>query len=73
MGVVPFLIFLYEASIYTFLDLAHDFFNLFLRSRVGTTPHPCLFKFRFQFQVQFSVWTSFVQETGGGKALNTSS
>ena len=51
MGVVPFLIFLYEASINTFLDLALDFFNLFLWSKVGTTPHSCLFRFRFQFQV----------------------
>ena len=51
MGVVPLLIFLHEASINTFLDLALDFFNLFLRSRVGTTSHSRLLKFRFQFQV----------------------
>ena len=51
MGVVPLLIFLNEASIYTFLYLALDFFNLFLWSGIGTTPHSRLFKFRFQFQV----------------------
>ena len=39
MGVVPFLIFLHEASMNTFLDLALDFFNLFLWSGVGTRPH----------------------------------
>ena len=51
MGVVPLLIFLHEASNITFLDLALDFFNLFLWSGIGTTPHSCLFKLRFQFQV----------------------
>ena len=51
MGVVPLLIFFHEASINTFLDLALDFFNLILRSGIGTTPHSCLLKFRFQFQV----------------------
>ena len=35
MGVVPLLIFLHEASINTFLDLALDFFNLFLWSGIG--------------------------------------
>ena len=51
MGVVSPLIFFNEASIYTFLDLALDFFNLFLWSGIGTTPHSRLFKFRFQFHV----------------------
>ena len=51
MGVVCLLIFLHEASINTFLDLALDFFNLFLWSGIGLPPHPRLFKFRFQFQV----------------------
>ena len=51
MGLVPLLIFFNEASINTFLDLAFDFFNLFLRSGIGTTSHSCLLKFRFQFQV----------------------
>ena len=51
MEVVPFLIFFHEASINTYLDPALDFFNLFLRSGVGTTPHSHLLKFRFQFQV----------------------
>ena len=39
VGVVSLLIFLQEASINTFLDPALDFFNLFLRSGVGTTSH----------------------------------
>ena len=51
MGVVPLLIFLHEASINTFLDQAFDFFNLFLSSGIGTTPHSRLFQFGFQFQV----------------------
>ena len=51
MGVVPLLIFFHEASINTFLDLALHFFNLFLRTGVGTTPHSRPLKFRFQFQV----------------------
>ena len=51
MGLVPLLIFFNEASINTFLDQAPDFFNVFLRSGVGKTPHSRLFKFRFQFQV----------------------
>ena len=51
MRVVSLLIFFNEAGIYTFLDLALDFFNLFLWSGIGTTPHSRLFKFRFQFQV----------------------
>ena len=34
MGVVPLLIFFNEASINTFLDLALDFFNLFLWSGI---------------------------------------
>ena len=51
MGVASLPIFFDEASIYTFLALALDFFNLFLWSGIGTTPHSCLFEFRFQFQV----------------------
>ena len=51
MGVVPLLILFNEASINTFLDLALDFFNRFLWSGIGSTPHSRLFKFRFQFQV----------------------
>ena len=57
MGIVPVLILFNEASIYAFLDLALDFFNLFLWSGIGTTLHWRLFKFWFQFQVhldQFS-------------------
>ena len=49
MGVVPLLRFLNEASINAFLDLALHFFNLFLRSGMGTTSHSRLVKFRFQF------------------------
>ena len=52
MGLVPLLIFFNEASINTFLDLALHFFNLFLRSGIGTTSHWRPLKFRFQFQVQ---------------------
>ena len=51
MGIVPVLILFNEASINAFLDLALDFFNLFLWSEIGTTPHSRLFKFWFQFQV----------------------
>ena len=36
IGVVPLLIFLNEASINAFLDLALDFLKLFLRSGIGT-------------------------------------
>ena len=50
MGVVPLLVFLYEASINTFLYLALHFFNLFLSSGVGTTSHSRFLKLRFQFQ-----------------------
>ena len=55
MGVVPLLIFFNEASINAFLDLALDFFNLFLWSRIRTTPHSRLFKFRFQFSKKKSL------------------
>ena len=51
MRVVPLLILFNEASINAFLDLVLDFFNLFLWSGIGTTPHSRLFKFRFQFEV----------------------
>ena len=51
MGIVPLLIFFHEARMNTFLDLALDFFNLFLRSGIGTTPYSRLLKFRFQIQV----------------------
>ena len=51
VGVVPLLIFLHKASINTFLDLALDFCNLFLRSGVGTTSHSHLLKFRSQSHV----------------------
>ena len=51
MGIVPVLLLFNEASINAFLDLALDFFNLFLWSGIGTTPYSRLFKFWFQFQV----------------------
>ena len=51
MGIVAVLILFNEASINAFLDLALDFFNLFLWSGIGTTPHSRLFKFWFQFRV----------------------
>ena len=68
MGVVPLLIFFHEASINTFLDLALDFFNLFLRSGVGRTPHSRLLKFRFQFQVHLD---QFVYRKGEAAARRT--
>ena len=51
IGVIPLLIFLAQPSINTFLYLALDFFNLFLRSGLGTTSDPCFFKLKFEFQV----------------------
>ena len=51
MEIVPVFILFNEASINAFLDLALDFFDLFLWSGIGTTPHSRLFKFWFQFQV----------------------
>ena len=71
MGVVPLLIVLHEVSIKKFLDLALDFFNLFLWSRIGTTPYSRLFKFRFQFEVHLDQF--FTRGGGGAKAPNTSS
>ena len=62
MGIVPLLIFPHEASINTFPDLALDFFILFLRSGIGTTPHSRLFKFGFQFQIHLD--QSFTREGG---------
>ena len=49
VGVVRLLLFFNEASIKTFLDLALNFVNLFLRGGIGTTSHSRLLKFRFQF------------------------
>ena len=51
MGIVPAFILFNEASINAFLDLALDFFDLFLWSGLGTTPQSRPFKFWFQFQV----------------------
>ena len=68
MGVAPFLIFFHEASFNTFLDLALHFFNLFLRSGVGTTPQSRLLKFRFQFQVHVD---QFFARKGGGARRQT--
>ena len=62
MGVVPFLIFLHEASINTFLDLALYFLNLFLWIGIGTMPHSRVLKFRFRFQVHLD---QFFTRTGG--------
>ena len=47
MGIVPVFILFNEASINAFLDLAPDFFNLFLWSWIRTTPHSRLFKLLF--------------------------
>ena len=54
MGVVPMLILFNDASINAFLDLALDFFTLFLWSGIRTTPHSRLFKLRFQFKVHLA-------------------
>ena len=54
-GVIPLLIFFNDASINTFLDLALDFFNLFLWSGIETTPH-------VQFQVHLDQF--FTREGG---------
>ena len=70
MGVVPLLIFFNEASINTFLDLALDFFNLYLWSGIGMTPHSLFSNSSFSFR---SILTSFLQERGGGKAPKSSS
>ena len=70
MGVVPLLIFFNEASINTFLDVARDFFNLFLWSGIGIRLTRVFSNSGFSFR---SIWTSFLQERGGGKAPNTSS
>ena len=69
MGVVPFLIFFHEASINTFLDLALNFFKLFLRSRIGTTSHSRLLKFRFQFQVHLDQFFTGQGRRQGGEHL----
>ena len=70
MGVVPLLIFFNEASINTFLDLALDFCNLFLWSGLERRLTRVFSNSGFSFR---SIWTSFLQERGGGKAPNTSS
>ena len=69
MGVVPLFIFFNEASINTFLDLALDFFNLFLWSGIGSTLQSRLFKFRLKFQVHLDQF--FTREGGrqGAKYL----
>ena len=69
MGVVPLLIFFNEASINTFLDLALDFFNLFLWSGIGTTLHSRLFKFRFQFQVHLDQFSTRERRRQGAEHL----
>ena len=50
-GVVPVFIFLDEASIYIFLDLAFDLVNLVLWSRVWTPSYHRPFKLWFEFEV----------------------
>ena len=51
MGVVPLLIFVHQASINTFLYLALNFPNLFLRIGVGTMSPSRFLKLRCEFQV----------------------
>ena len=62
MGIVPMFILFNEASINAFLDLALDFFDLFLWSGLGRTPHSRLLKFWFQFQVHLD---QFFTRKGG--------
>ena len=50
-GVVPVFIFLDEASIYTFLDLAFDLVNLVLWGWVWTPSHQRPFKLWLGFEV----------------------
>ena len=69
VGVVPLLIFLNEASITTFLDLALNFFNLFLRRGIGTTSHWRLLEFRFQFQVHLDQFFTGQGRRQGAKHL----
>ena len=70
MGVLHLLIFLYDASINTFLDLALDFLNLFLRSGVGRRSHRVFSNPGFSFR---SIWTSLLHDRGDGKAPDISS
>ena len=50
-GTVPLFIFLPEASIYAFLDLAFDLVDLVLCSGVWTPSHHRPFKLGFEFEV----------------------
>ena len=68
-GVVPVLILLDEASIYTLLDLALDPVDLVLWGGGWTPPHYQPFKAGLSLR---SIWTSFLQDRGGGNAPKTS-
>ena len=68
MGVVPRLILLSEASINTFLDVALDFFNSFLRSGVGTRTLSRFLQFRLEFQVYLD---QFFYRTGEAAGRRT--
>ena len=63
-GIVPVFIFLQKASIYTFLDVAFDLVGLVLW---GLTTDPSNSGMSLT-----SVWTSVLQDRGGGNAPNTS-
>ena len=68
-GIVPVFFFLDEASIYAFLDLALDLVDLVLWSGYvrRLTPDPSNSGLSLR-----SIWTSFLQDGGGGNAPKTS-
>ena len=63
-GVVPVLILLDEASIYTLLDLAFDLVDLVLWGGVWTPPHCQPFKLWFEFEVHLD---QFLTRQGWGQ------
>ena len=65
-GVVPVLILLDKASIYTFLDLAIDLLDLVLLGRVWTPPHYRAFKLWFEVDVHLD---QFLTRQGWGQGL----
>ena len=67
-AVVPVFIFLNEASIYTFLDLAFHLFDLVLWGGVWTPSYHRPFKLWFEFEVRLD---QFFARQGGGNAPKT--
>ena len=68
-GVVPVLILLDKASIYTLLDLALDLVDLVLWGGVWTPPHYRPFKLWFEFEVHLD---DFLTRQGWGQCSKTS-